>query len=335
MMGLLGLLACRIERGASDVAPEAVLSAKPEGEVWIYTSMYQSVIDDMDPKLRARYPGIEPRWFQAGSEKVAQRVEAEWEAGGSEACVLLTSDPFWYMDLVRRDKLQPYLTKNVLHVPREYVDPDGHWTTVRLSLMVMAKHPENLLSVNGFSDLLRPEVSRVASMGDPLASGTMFTTLAFWLDQSGWERVSTLRKQEFLASGGNSSVLTRVETGERPVGVLLLENLLAAKRKDSKVEILYPNDGAIVIPGPVAITAQCANPTAARAVVDFLLSEEGQTAIVAGDMYAALPELPPPVGAKALSEIPLAPWTLPFSKNALENRDAWKQRYAELGSETP
>src|SRR5688500_13464254 len=108
---LLVLLAgCRIEVGPPGTDAVAPCAGEiPAGEVWIYTSLYPGVIDALEPLIRAELPGVEPRWFQGGSEKVAQRVETEWSAGGSPACLLMTSDPGWYVKIAEEGRLQPHL----------------------------------------------------------------------------------------------------------------------------------------------------------------------------------------------------------------------------------
>lgn len=306
----LVLGACRIELGPPDGAPiDAAGDGAPAGEVWIYTSMYPSVIDALEALIAERYPDIEPRWYQAGSEKVAQRAEAEWAAGGTPACLLMTSDPFWYARLEQQGRLQPHLAPNVLKLDRSLVDDDGTWATARLSLVVLAVNdalPEEERPET-FQALAEPAFAGRITSPDPLASGTAFTWLAFVARDAGWGYVDALRANGLVAAGGNSAVLTRVQTGERPVGVILLENLLTADPPG--VATVFPGDGAVVVPGPIAMTADCRNPRAAGAVYDLVLSEEGQRQIVAGDMYGVLPTLDPPDGAPPLSGIPVRPWT--------------------------
>jgi iron(III) transport system substrate-binding protein len=331
---LVALLAgCRVELGAPAGPTAACAGDTPTGEVWIYTSMYQTVIDALEPQLRQAYPDLEPRWFQAGSEKVAQRVETEWDAGGSPACLLMTSDPFWFAEIASEGRLAPHLPPTVLRVDRSLVDPDGRWVTSRQSLMVMARNETRVAAdaaPERIADLVEPQWRDRFSMGDPLSSGTMFTTLAFLERDDGFERVRALRDNGLIAAGGNSSVLTRVETGEREIGIVLLENLLAARRKGSPAVPIFPEDGAILVPGPIALTAACPNPVGARAVYDFLMSEPGQSAIVAGDMYAALPELPPPAGAPALDTLAVRPWPPGFVDEVVRDKAALKERYATL-----
>jgi iron(III) transport system substrate-binding protein len=322
------LCACRIELGPPDGAPLGVdADGGPSGEVWIYTSMYPPVIDALEELIAERYPAVEPRWYQAGSEKVAQRAEAEWSAGGSPACLLMTSDPFWYARLEQQGRLQPHLAPNVLKLDRALVDDDGTWVTARQSLVVLAVSeaiPEGDRP-EAFQALAEPAWSGKITSGDPLASGSSFTWLAFAIRDHGWDYVNALRANGLVAAGGNSAVLNRVQTGERPVGVILLENLLTAEPPG--VATVFPTDGAVVVPGPLAMTADCRNPVAAGAIYDLVLSEEGQRRIVAGDMYGVLPTLDPPAGAPPLSAIAVRPWTPGLADEIVVEQSAIKDRW--------
>ncbi len=333
VFAVLLAVACRVEIGPPGGAPASTDAEGPSGEVWVYTSMYQPVLDDLDPVIARALPGVTVRWFQAGSEKVAQRFEAEIAAGGSRACLLMTSDPFWYADLHARGLLRPHLTPNVLHLDRGLVNPDGAWAPARLSLVVLARHGSRVPEADAprsFADLTSPAWGARATMGDPLSSGTMFTTLAFLADNPGWESLTAWRESGLVAAGGNASVLHRIESGERDVGAVLLENVLMARRTGSPVEAIYPEDGAIVVPGPIALTAGCPSPDAARAVYDVILSREGQERMVAGQMYAALPGLPPPEGARPLAEVPTRPWEGAWFDRTVAERDALKERWSAL-----
>jgi iron(III) transport system substrate-binding protein len=252
----LWLAACRVEWGVRE--PTETTDGSPTGEVWIYTSIYQPVVDAIDPQIRARFPGLDPKWYQAGSEKVAQRIEAEWDAGGSKACLVLTSDPFWYVDAAGDGRFASHLPPNVLHMDRSLLDADGRWTVSRISLVVLARNRDLVPETDAprrIADLADPKWRDRASMPDPLASGTAFTSLAFLLEDGGWDGFDALRRNGFVAAGGNSAVLSRIETGERPVGMILLENLLAAADKGSPAVPIFPEDGAIAVPGPIALTA--------------------------------------------------------------------------------
>lgn len=296
MLGL-GLLiplwgaGCRVEIGA----PAAVEDASATAEVWVYTSMYQEVLDRMAPRLAAEVPGVAVQWYQAGSEKVAQRWRAEHDAGGSRACLLATSDPGWYRELADAGELLPYVSPRALELPRDQVRPE--FAAMRLSMMVLASTADEAPAA--FADLVDPRWAGRFSSGDPLASGTTFTAMAAWDARYGPAFVERLSANGWVAAGGGSAVMARMESGERPVGVVLLENLLAKPGPT----VVYPADGAVVIPGMLAIPRDCPAPEAAKRVYDWLLGPAAQAEVVAGGMYSPFPGSPTPAGARPLAEV--------------------------------
>ena len=317
---LLAIVACDFHVGPIDGARDRPAEASgdaPSGEVWVYTSIYQSVIEQLDPLLEARHPGVKVQWYRAGSEKVATRLDTELRAGGTQADLVLTSDPFWYLKLKKEGRTVPYVTPDMLPIPRDFMDLDGHYATCRVSTMVIAYHPGHIAkdAVPKSFRALTDEVNRgKVTLGDPLSSGTHFTTTAFLSARYGWEFYETLRAQGAVASGGNSSVLGRVEAGEYAVGVVLLENVLAAQHKGSPVQYVVPSDGAITIPGNIAIMATTRNPVATRAVYDVIMSPEGQRAMVAGNMHSANPRIEAPAGAPTFDDVTVGGfgWTPEF-----------------------
>ena len=113
-----------------------------------------------------------------------------------------------------------------------------------------------------------------------------------------------MNKNSAVVAGGNAAVLQKVEGGEAQFGVVLLENVLTAQAKGSPLEIIWPQDGAVVIPGHAAILKTSRNPVAAQALIDVLLSAEGQRIIVEkGDMNAVDPRLDGPRGQPKLDAL--------------------------------
>ena len=92
------------------------------------------------------------------------------------------------------------------------------------------------------------------------------------------------------------------------MAIILEENLLKVKDRGEPVEIVYPEDGVIIVPSPIGILKTTQNPEAAKAVVDWWLSPEGQKAIVTGWMHSVRTDVQSPKGAKPLAEFAPAPW---------------------------
>jgi iron(III) transport system substrate-binding protein len=299
---LVLLASCRIESAApSDAHASTVQEGAPSGDVWVYTSMYQHVLDALDPLLKEKLPNVQVHWYQAGSEKVASRLEAERAAGAVRADVIATSDPFLYERLAREGSFLRYASPNVLRVPRALLDLDARYAAMRLSTMVLIHRQGEVPPPASFADLVGQRWLGRVAVGDPLTSGTAFTWAVFIHEKYGGDFFAQLRHKGAIVAGGNAAVLQKVESGEVDAGVLLLENALTAKARGSPIEIVWPEDGAVVIPGHVALFHTTRNPLAAKVLVDVLLSLEGQRIIVGkGDMHAVDDRLEGPRGEYGL-----------------------------------
>jgi len=300
-------------------------------ELWIYTSIYKDVVRELEPIFEKNLPEVKVQWFQGGSEIIAAKLEAERAAGKTQADLILTSDPFWYLELKKKDALLPYSSPAAASVPTEWKDPDQTFSTVRVPVMMLAHHSSFQQPPRQWTDLTQSAYAQKIAMGSPLESGTFFTSVALLSSVKGWSFFSSLRQNEILASGGNSSVVQRLVTQERPVGMVLLENILQAKAKSSPIEAIYPEDGVIPIPSPIAIMKSTRSPEIAKKAYDLFFSEEVQKKIVASGMYSPLSQLPPPAGAKPRRE--LQPKAIAVNMNVLHQlfsqRDEIKKTFSD------
>jgi iron(III) transport system substrate-binding protein len=304
--------------------------------ITIYTSIYENVIAALEPTLRDAFPDLEIRWFQRGSEDVAARLNGEIAAGRVGADLVMTADPFWYEELRRAGHLLPYRSPAASAVPSALNDPEGAFTTVRMSVTVIAVNTSQVPAdarPRSFRDLAEPAWAGRVTMADPNRSGSAFTTVAALAQKYGWDYFDALRRNDIVAAGGNSAVLNRVVTGERHAGIILLENVLQAREQNPQVpiDVVYPEDGVVLVPSPIAILRQTAAPDAARRVYDFFLGEAGQRALVSGWMYSPVDGIPPPAGARAWHSVyaaPLLSWDVDYLRKTTAAREDIKRRFS-------
>ncbi|MBI2896159.1 MAG: substrate-binding domain-containing protein [Deltaproteobacteria bacterium] len=297
------LAACRVELGA----PRGRSGGDDEpAEVWVYTSMYREVVTALEPILARELPRVRVRFFQAGSEKVRSRLEAELAAGSSRCDVLAISDPGAYATLKERGELLVRVPPAALSSPRSLLDLDGAYSLARVSMMVIGWSPRAARGTRppaGFEDLARSDLAGRITMGDPLSSGTAFSSVALLADRLGWGWFDRLKRSRLTVSGGNAAVLTRLETREAAAGILLYENLVVARRKGSPVEAIFPIEGPVLIPGHIAILKGTRSPLAAAQVEDALLGREAQAVLVKSGQHGADPTAEPPEGAPRLDQL--------------------------------
>ncbi|MGE0616036.1 MAG: extracellular solute-binding protein [Bacteriovoracia bacterium] len=264
-------------------------------KLWVYTSVYKEYSTPLGKAFEAKHPEYQAEIFQGGSEKLQAKVEAEILGGKPQADVVMTSDPFWTRDFEKRGQTA------------------GNPQLNYYSLMVMVCHqglPADKRPQT-FQDLAKPEFKNLIQIGSPLESGTQFMAVAYLSDKYGWDFYEKLRANNLASSGGNSTVIQKVESGEKKVGIVLLENAIAARKRGSPIEIIYPTDGSIPLPNMQVMVKGSPNPEGAKMFMDFVLSKEGQQILLGGYMYTLHKQLPNPEGAKPLKEVTKnsTPWT--------------------------
>lgn len=305
-------------------------------ELWIYTSMYKDTINDLTPLLKKKFPGIKFNWYQAGSEDIATKVNAELLAGNLQADILISSDRFWYEEMAQKGFLHSYPSSNASKVPAQLKNKDGFYSAVSLPVMVLCYNNEVITEGNiptTFKEMALPKWKDKFTTGSPLASGTNFTTMAMLQHHYGWDYFKSLKTNNIISQGGNSSVLRRIQSKERPVGWVLLENILRFKGKDDRLKIIYPKDGVVTHANVMAVTKKGdGDRKLAEKFVDWMFSTEGQNIMVKSFMYSPLPSFVPPVGAPKFSEIlkNSFPWTNKFLQKVTASRAELKEKYTEI-----
>ena len=138
-------------------------------------------------------------------------------------------------------------------------------------------------------------------MPNPMLSGTAYVAVGALADKYGWEYFDQLKANDIHVEQGNSAIQNKLLTGEYAAAMILEENVLKlADTKKEPLKVVYPGDGVIVVPSPIAIMSTTKNPDGAKAVVDWWLSKEGQQAVVKGWMHSVRADVEPPKGAPAL-----------------------------------
>ena len=138
-------------------------------------------------------------------------------------------------------------------------------------------------------------------MSDPMTSGTAYAAVAALLGKYGDEYLDKLGENRVMRESG-STAIAKLQSGECAAIMILEESILkyindeeAKGNTVTNLEIIYPEDGVILVPSTVMIVAEeyskNVNTEAAEAVADWLLSEEAQKLIMQGYMHSVLADM--------------------------------------------
>lgn len=289
-------------------------------EIWFYTSIYKEFANPIKQGFEKANSDVKVNVFQAGSEKIQAKLESEFIAKKPQADVIAISDPFYLADLEKRGLLLKPASGQAVRY--NYY-----------SLMVLVCH-KNVLAKDrpaSFEDLKKGTFKGTLQMGSPLESGSMFTVVAYLKQKYGWGYFEALSQNELAATGGNSTVIQKVESGEKKCGISLLENVLAAQKRGSPVEAIYPTDGSLPIPSAQGILNASKQPAAAQKFADYLLSKEGQEQLRKGFMYSVRNDVNAPDKARPLAEVgKVGLWDNKFIQSVSAESKEIKKKFSRL-----
>lgn len=304
-------------------------------EIWIYTSLYKDTIADMTPMLEKAFPHLKINWYQAGSEEIAAKVNTELIAGAPKADILISSERFWYQELSDNGRLVKWKPARFSDFRPEYQYEEGTFYVASVPVMVLVYNNEVIQSSSApksFKDLTKIEFKGKATGGSPLASGTAFTTVLALQQSYGWDYFQELKNNEFLFDGGNSAVIKRIQTKEKPIGFVLLENVLRFQKDDKRLQIVYPEDGVVTQFNTMGIPKKDGPMEDTLKLAEWFFTNDGQEAMTRSYMHSPLKGFPPPAGAPELSVLKekAFPWSNELIKELTEKRFDLKEKFVEI-----
>ncbi|MDY2637942.1 MAG: ABC transporter substrate-binding protein [Phascolarctobacterium sp.] len=272
-----------------------------KGELMVYTSIYPDIIDNMcKPNVAKAFPEMKVNWFQGGTEKVVTKITGEIKAKKIGADVLMVADPSYYLKLEDQKLLLPYKSKEEKNLINDKA-ADGAWYAVRVCNMIIAYNADKLKAEDApknWTDLTDPKWKGKIAMPNPMLSGTAYVAVGALADKYGWEYFDKLKANGLRVEEGNSAIQNKLLTGEYAAAMILEENILKlANTKKEPLKVIYPKDGVVQVPSPIAIFNTTKNPEGAKALVDWWLSKEGQQAVVKGWMHSVRGDVKEPIGS--------------------------------------
>ena len=327
-----------------------------EGEIVIYSSMYQFVLDMLDEALQEEFPNLVPGnegsfFFYGGTSSLITKIYGEMETGTLDCDMMLVAEPAFSLELKEAGYLEPVEIESPDELLRFPYDEEGYWYPVRVCNMVLAYNPEMVddwaakgvtipQTFEAFAN--DPALKGYISMGNPMSSGTTFAAVASLTQDNhyGEDYLKGLAANNVMIESG-STAITKLQTGECAAIMILEESILKAL-KDAEdagtpltnLACIYPEDGVVLIPSTVMTVAEehskNVNTEACEAVEQWLLSEAAQKLILEGFMHSVfkgMEEIPyGSVDTEQLIEKDLGvDW-----ENAYHNREAINTAWTEI-----
>lgn len=299
------------------------------GRLVLYTSQPDADAQQTVDAFTAAYPDIEVEWVRAGTTEMMARLRAEFEAGDPQPDVLLIADTVTMEGLAAEGRLLAYPEADVSAYDPAIMDAEGYYFSTKLITTGIVYNTNAPMVPTSYQDLLSPEAEGQIAMPSPLTSGAATIHMATLTSNEdlGWAFYEGLAEQGAIPEGGNGGVIRAVAGGEKLYGFVVDFLPIRNAAEGAPVAFVFPEEGVSAVTEPVAILSTAQNVEAAKAFVDFLLSEEGQQLASAQGYLPAHPGVAAPAGFPPRDEIRLMEFD---PAAALENDQANKERFLEI-----
>ena len=260
----------------------------------IYSARNERLNNIVIPAFEAA-TGIKVEMITGSSGEVLQRVKSEVETGK------VTVDIHWAADetmlAANRDLFEVYVSsENDALYPQFQNDGTNCFNNAYAEPNVMIVNTEVLaklgIEVNSYADLLQPELKGKIISADPANSSSAFQCLIGMLygmgngdplSKEAWDFIDAFLKiKGDVAANSSSQVYNGVANGEYAVGLSYEDPCVELQAKGEKpVKVIYATEGTVYPGESVQIIKGAPHMEAAKKFVDFVLSEESQTAVAA------------------------------------------------------
>ncbi|MDP9406166.1 MAG: extracellular solute-binding protein [Actinomycetota bacterium] len=280
VLGVLLMAACGTESARDQPAPAATgAPSASAATVRLYTSVTEDTVDAVVAAYQEAVPGATVEVFRAPTGELTARVAAERREGGIRADVLWLTDPLSMQQYEADGLLAP-----VPAAAEDVVAPEYRSDTfvgTRILNMVIVARDDLDPAPSSWSDLADPRLRDAVAIPDPSFAGSAFGALGYFAgnDDFGLDYYRQLADNGAVQVSAPDDVTVGVAEGRYAAGMTLDNSARTAVENGSPITLIAPEPGAIAIYSPIAILTSAADPEAATAFVDFVLTEKAQAAI--------------------------------------------------------
>jgi iron(III) transport system substrate-binding protein len=256
--------------------------AKKVGKLNLYLNLPPPGDEGVVAAFEAAYPGIKVEVVRLGSGAMMQRFEAETAAGACPADALMTNYDNTENGWIDKGWILAWTPPESVVYPPEYVHR-GHLFTTQLYREVIIYNTAKVKPADapkGYADLLDPKWKGKVGLNPPWRSVTVQGAVAFWETKLGLTGVAQkLKDNDVRFFSGSAGVVQAVIRGDVWIASLIDPAVINALADGAPIAAVYPETGVPAALANVFVPAKAPSTAAGKLFVNWLLSEQGQTAL--------------------------------------------------------
>ena len=292
------------------------------GTTRIYVSLATSAMTKVVAAMNIHFPNLKIEFVRAGSVETVKRFVAERQAGRVGTDLIHGADPGGFEYFGQKGWLDTRLSDLPLTSDFRdgFYDKKAGWVALRATGIALM-YNTNLVKKDAlpktWKELIEPKWKGRIAISDPTRAGSSFSHLYAMWKIYGEDYIEKLGKNDVFIAGDGSATRDAVARGERDIAAVSEYDAFVSKQEGKPVDIVWPEDGTIMLPAPIALVKGSPNSDNALALAQYLFSHEGQQ--ITADItlsWSPRRDVKAPEGKPELDSI--KPATLDWDKAAAE-----------------
>ena len=275
-------------------------AARKEGKLVFYATIPEEQVSQLLKQFNAKYPFIDTGGsFRATSGRLKARLDAEIASGRILGDVLQMGSFGQFLAYAKGGRLDRFETPEMNAYP-DNLKEKGLWTVFRSAPIVMAYNSTKLSDADvpkAWTDMGNPKYAGKLALLDPTSGGqhVHWYVLRQKYGPDFWKKLAAVKP---VTLGGPNQAIDGLLTGEYMLaGHTYGYTVKEYQGNGAPVKAVFPTDGVPMLVTPIGVIKDGPNPNAARLFVDWILSKDGQTAIVNTlNDYSPRADVDPPAG---------------------------------------
>lgn len=258
-----------------------------DGALRIYSAYPDEHMQALIEGFGKAHPDVDVQVSVQPGEQLLSTLELELRAGRPQADLVGLNQASIAALQQAHQAFATYAPAELDAVRAEVRDPSGTSVPACVNLYLL-QYNTNAISEedrpSSWNDLLDPRWKSQIALADPASSQSVHSFIWFISEylpsqqdgSFGWEYFEKLAQNDPRLERSHGTIRDMTASGERPLAVQLLANGQTSANRGDPTSLVWPEEGS---PGEIssfAMFKNAANPEAARAWLDFIVSAEAQ-----------------------------------------------------------
>lgn len=278
-----------------------VSASKSEQGLKIYATTETDSWEKLIQAFNEHYPWIKVTIQELGSAQLFERYNAELKSYTPSADLIISADINGWQTFINSEQAANYISSEDAYTPRWLKPFPGVYAVSTDPLLIIYNNQWIRLPINRLREIkqaaaqnpLRFERRVISYDAENTAEGFyvnwFYTQFA---GQTAWDNLKLIGDTKPKLMTSSREMVDMVENGDAFIGYFVPAiHIFPRTNSNSRMKWAYIQDGQPVVIRYTAIAKNATSPNSARLMLDFLLSQEGQLAILDSGLTPFRPDI--------------------------------------------